>query len=166
MSVNVDQIVISDKFKHSDESLWEKYEKLWDVIKNKLSIKFHSKPIYDQKYLKAKVREFDIVIKTNFLGNDTTKENMYYTCIACITLILLWEWIKKTGSQVYLEECKCRIKKIQMSRFINTELNKISLRLDSDSEAESKSDTKLMAKLISDSDSVWITHLTLNHFYS
>ena len=41
-----------------------------------------------------------------------------------------------------------------MSRFINTELNKISLRLDSDSEAESKSDTKLMAKLISDSDSV------------
>ena len=49
MSVNVDQIVISDKFKHRDESLWEKYEKLLDVIKNKLSIKFHSKPIYSQK---------------------------------------------------------------------------------------------------------------------
>ena len=47
---------------------WEKYKKNWDVIKSKLSIKFHSKPIYDQKYLKAKVREFEGVI--NFLDNE------------------------------------------------------------------------------------------------
>ena len=39
-----------------DDEVWEKYKKLWDVIKNKLSIKFHSKPIYDQKYLKANKR--------------------------------------------------------------------------------------------------------------
>ena len=51
----------------------KKYYEIWDVIKNKLGIKFHSKPIYDQKYLKAKVREFDGVIKTNFLGNDFTE---------------------------------------------------------------------------------------------
>ena len=66
--------------------LWEKYEQIWDVIENKLSIKYHSKPIYEQKYLKAKVREFYGKIKTNFLGNDVTKENMHYTCIACITI--------------------------------------------------------------------------------
>ena len=56
------------------------------MIKIKLGIKFHSKPIYEQKYSKAKVREFDGVIKTNFLGNDIPKENMHYTCIACITI--------------------------------------------------------------------------------
>ena len=49
-----------------DDEVWEKYENIWDVIKNKLSIKFHSKPIYNQKYLKAKVREFDGVIKKTF----------------------------------------------------------------------------------------------------
>ena len=49
-----------------DDEVWEKCKKLWDVIKNKLSIKFHSKPIYNQKYLKAKVREFDGVIKKTF----------------------------------------------------------------------------------------------------
>ena len=48
------------------------------MIKNKLSIKFHREPIYEQKHLKAKVREFDGVIKTNFLGNDMPKENMQY----------------------------------------------------------------------------------------
>ena len=113
MSLNVDQTVIFDKFKHSDDGfkyfigyqedeivkpfciilpqmsgyikyfekggknmsflikdheVWEKYKKNWDVIKSKLSIKFHSKPIYDQKYLKANVREFEGVI--NFLDNE------------------------------------------------------------------------------------------------
>ena len=63
-----------------------KYNKIWDLIKNKQSIKFHSKPVYDQKYLKAKVREFDGEIKTNILGNEVPKENMHYTCIVCITI--------------------------------------------------------------------------------
>ena len=55
---------------------------------------------------------------------------------------------KKNHRHGYLEECKYRIKIIQMSRFINTEL-----KSDSDSEAESKSDIELMAKSKSDSDS-------------
>ena len=61
-------------------------DKIWDVIKDKLGIKFHSEPVYEYKYLKAKVGEFDGVIKTNLLGNDMPKENMHYTCIACITI--------------------------------------------------------------------------------
>ena len=65
-------------------------------------------------------------------------------------MILLWKWIKKNYPQVYLEECKYKIKKIQMSRFINAELESNS---DSDSDSESKSDTELVAKLESNSDS-------------
>ena len=90
MSGNVDQIVVSDKFKHSykgfkyfigcqedeifkpspqmsgyikyfwkggrnmsfwikDDEVGGKYEQIWDVIKNKLDIKFHSEPIYEIK---------------------------------------------------------------------------------------------------------------------
>ena len=66
------------------------------MIKNKLGIKFYSEPIYEQKYLKAKVREFDGVIKTNFLGNDTPKENMHDTCIACITIGSVMKMDKET----------------------------------------------------------------------
>ena len=69
-----------------DDAVWDKYDSIWDVIKDKLGIKFHSEPVYEYKYLKAKLREFDDVIKTNFLGNDMPKENMHYTCIACITI--------------------------------------------------------------------------------
>ena len=166
-SVTTDKIVVSDKFKHSEEGykyyigyqedeivrplciilpqmsgrikyfknggknmsflikndeVWEKYEEIWDVIKNKLGIKFHSEPIYEKKYLKAKIREFDSDIKTNFLGNGLPKENMYYTCIACITIDSVLRMNKKNYPQVYLEECKYKIKKIQTPRFINAEL--------------------------------------------
>ena len=167
MSIIVDQIVVSEKFKHDnegfkyfigyleggivkplsiilpqmsryikyfknggknmsflikDDEVWEKYGKIWYAIKNKLGIKFHSESIYEYKYLKAKVRELNGVINTNFFGNDMPKENMYYTCIACITIDSVLKIDKKNHPQVYLEECKYRFKETQMSRFINTEL--------------------------------------------
>ena len=28
-----------------DDELWVKYNKIWDIIKNKLGVKFHSKPV-------------------------------------------------------------------------------------------------------------------------
>ena len=122
----------------------------WNLgqIKEKLTIKFHSIPVYDQTYIKAKEREFDGKIKTNFLGDKIPKENIHYTCIACITIDSVMKIEKKNYAQVYLEACKYRMKKMQMSRFINTELES-----DSDSEVESRSDTELMANLKSDSDS-------------
>ena len=81
----------------------EKYKQIWDVIKNKLSIKFHSKPIYQQKYLKAKVSEFVGVIKTNLLGNEVPNKNMHYACIACITIDSVMRIDNKNHAQVYLE---------------------------------------------------------------
>ena len=68
------------------DELWHKCDEIWYVIKDKLGIEFHSEPVYENKYLKAKVRESDGTIKTNFWGNDMPKENMHYTCIACITI--------------------------------------------------------------------------------
>ena len=67
-----------------------KYNEIWDKIKETLMFnntpKFHSMPVYDEKYIKAKVREFNGAIKTNFLGDEIPKENVHYICIACITI--------------------------------------------------------------------------------
>ena len=82
------------------------------------------------------------------------KENMHYNCIACITIDSVMRIDKKNHPQVYLEECKYRVKKIQMSRFINTELKSDSDSSDLDSEKMgAKVDNKLMAKFESASDS-------------
>ena len=111
----------------------EKYEDIWNVIKNKLNIKFHSQPIYQNKYLKAKVREFNVNIKTNFLDNNLPKQNTYYTCIACITIDFILKMSKKNYPEVYLEECKYKAKKIHTPKFINIEL-------ESDSEPDAETD--------------------------
>ena len=60
-------------------------------------------------------------------------------------MILLWILIKKNHPQVYLEQCKYRIKKTQIPKFIKTEL-KLDSEPDSDSHLDLE-DNKLMAKL-------------------
>ena len=48
--------------------------------------------------------------------------NMHYSCIACITIDCVINFNKKNHPQVYLEECKYRIKKTQMPKFIKNEI--------------------------------------------
>ena len=86
----------------------------WEVIKDKLGLELkisYSEPFYEYKYLKAKVREFDGIIRTNFLGNGIPKENMHYTCIAWVTIDSILTIDKKNHPQVYLQECKHQVKK-------------------------------------------------------
>ena len=84
------------------------------------------------------------MIKTNFLGNDVTKEHKHYTCIACITLDSVIRIDKKHDPQVYLEECKYKIKGIQIPRFINIESDwdsESDSELDDDSDNDSDNDS-------------------------
>ena len=91
--------------------------------------------VYDEKYIKAKVREFNGVIKTNFLGDESPKENEHYTCIACITIDSVMRMEKKNYPQVYLEEWKYRMKKTKIAKFIEAELEiRVKLELKSDTE--------------------------------
>ena len=109
--INVDQIVISDKFKHSDggfkysigykeggivkplciilpqmtgyikyfenreknmsflikdDDVLDKYNEIWDKIKETLSIKFHSMPVYDKQYKKQKYENSMVWLKQIF----------------------------------------------------------------------------------------------------
>ena len=129
-----------------DDSVLDKFNEIWGKIKETLNIKFHSMPVYDEKYRKVEVRESNGVFKTNFLGGKIPKENVHYTCIACITIDSVMKMEKKNYPQVHLEECKHKIKKIKTSTFVNTEL-------ESDSGSEKESDTELKLRLESDFDS-------------
>ena len=140
-----EKIIIKDAAAADDDVL-DKYNEIWDKIKETLSIKFHSMPVYDEQYIKAKVRVFNGVIKTNFLCDEVPKENKHYTCIACITIDSVMRMEKKNYPQVYLEECKYKIKKTAMTK---AELESES---ESGSESELESDTELELKSELESD--------------
>ena len=86
------------------DDVLDKYNEIWDKIKETLSIKFYSMPVYDEQDIKVKVKEFNGVIKTNFLGDEVPKENQHYTCIACLTIDSVMRMEEKNYLQVYLEE--------------------------------------------------------------
>ena len=83
-----------------DDDVLNKYNEIWDKIKETLSIKFRSTSAYDEKCVKAKLREFNGMIKTNFLGDEVPKENEHYTCITCIHIDSVMKMEKKNYSQV------------------------------------------------------------------
>ena len=74
---------------------------------------------------------------------------MHYTCIGSQLLILLWEWIKN-HPQVYLGDCRYRVKKNTDVQIHKCQKNQIQGQIQ---KQESKSDTELIAKLKSNSDS-------------
>ena len=43
-----------------DNSVLIKYNEIWNKIKKTLNIKFHSMPAYDEKYIKAKVKNLTV----------------------------------------------------------------------------------------------------------
>ena len=86
-----------------DDSVLDKYNEIWNKIKNTLNMKFHSMPVYDEKYMKARVREFNGVIKINCLGDEIPKENVHYASIACMTIDSVIKIENKNYPQVYLE---------------------------------------------------------------
>ena len=83
------------------------------------------------------------MIEINFLDDEIPNENVHYTCMACIIIDSVMKMEKKNYPQDYVEECKYRMKKTKMSRFINTELK---------SGSELESDTKLKSKHELESD--------------
>ena len=100
---------------------------------------------YDEKYMNAKVRIFNGVIKIKFLDDEIPKEGILYSWIVCITIYFVMRIEKRNYPQVYLEECKRRMKNTKMTIFIEVEL-------ESESESELQSDIELELKSELESD--------------
>ena len=57
-----------------NDNVLAKYNKMWNKIKKALKIKFHSIPADDEKYIKAKVKDFIDVVNTNFWAEKYQKK--------------------------------------------------------------------------------------------
>ena len=88
--------------------------------------------------IKAKIKEWNGAIKTNFLGDKILEENEHCTCIVCITIDSVMKTEKKNYLQIYLGECKYITKMAKMSKFIEAEL-----KSESEPQSEVEPDTGL-----------------------
>ena len=68
-----------------------------------LSVEFDSQPVYDEKYIKIRVKTFEDKVITKFTDNETPKENTHHSCIAAICVDSVIKLEKDHYLQVNLE---------------------------------------------------------------
>ena len=99
-------------FKIEDDSLYLNYNEIWNKVKKLLGgLKLNSEPIYDGSYIKAKVKTYSKKIKTLFNEDKIPEERIEYVCIPCISIDSILKVGKKNYPQVYLEQCKYKVKR-------------------------------------------------------
>ena len=75
-------------FKIEDESIYIRFSETWNKIKKALNTRFHSQPIYDDKYIKTKVKAFSSVINTLFSDNKIPKKEIITFVLQQYVLVL------------------------------------------------------------------------------
>ena len=61
-----------------DNELLEKYNEIWKKLENIIKKEFDSEPVYNEKYLKAKIKSYNGKINTNFHNNEIPREGSQF----------------------------------------------------------------------------------------
>ena len=119
-------------FVTGDEKIYEKYNEIWEVIRNLLKIDFTVNPIQDDIYLVVKLKIFNKINRTTFNNNNYIPiERNHYICIPVIDIDSVLKIDKRAYSQAYLEQCKYKLKKRKIVDYIDDEI------IDEDSDSDS-----------------------------
>ena len=106
----------------NDESL-KRDHKIWQKVKNIIDKAFDGDSVYNEKYLKAKIKSYNGKTNTNFYNNKIPKEVSQYMCVS----VLLIKFGFRAGSNSYpyflLEECKYIVKEKKTSKYIIDDRN-------------------------------------------
>ena len=103
-------------FVTDDEKICEKYNEIWEVVRNFLKIDFTVNPVRDDLYLVAKLKILEI--------------RNHYICIPVIDIDSVLKIDKRAYPQAYLEQCKCKLKKRKIVNYIDDEI------IDEDSDSD------------------------------
>ena len=102
-----------------DQEVLNKYNKIWDKIKDSFGKRLDSEPVYNDKYIKTKISLYGI----NFYDNKMLIEKKRYICLFVILLDSIFANLhKEYYSQIFLKECKYTVKNKEIMNNINEEL--------------------------------------------
>ena len=85
-------------------------------------IRLSSDVIYDDQYIKTQVKTFE-TIKTLFDNDKIPEERVEHECIPCVSVDSVLKIEKKWFPQVYLEQCKYKVKERNIKSLIDYDLD-------------------------------------------
>ena len=91
-------------FVTDDEKIYEKYNKIWEVIRKLLKVNFAG------------------INRTIFINNSIPIERNNYICIPVIDIDSVLKIYKRAYPHAYLEQCKYKLKKRKIVNYIDDEI--------------------------------------------
>ena len=70
----------------NDKKMLEKYSEIWNKIKSLIKKEFNSGPVYNDKYIKTKIKFYNDRVHTSLQHNKIPKDNEYCACLSVILL--------------------------------------------------------------------------------
>ena len=128
-------------FVADDEKIYEKYNKIWEVIRKLLKVNFAVSPVRDDKFLVAKLKIFAGINRTTFNNNNSIPiEINHYVSIPAIDIDSILKINKSAYPQAYLEQCKYKLKRRKIVNYIDDEI----IDKDSDSDIDDAIDSHVV----------------------
>ena len=120
-----------------DDELLEKYNEIWEKVSKSIKKEFDSEPLYNEKYLKTKIKAYKGKINTNFHNNKIPKEDSQCICLSVILIDSVFRTGNNYHPQVFLKEYKYVVKEKKMLKYItdDIEISSYSNREDSSEES-------------------------------
>ena len=109
-------------FRIDDEKLLEKYKTIWNKIEDIKNIEINALSVYDDRYIKTKIRTYGDEVYTNFRGLNVPEDDIECKYFRVISNDLLLVCDNKYYLQVYLEYCAYRIVNKQMADYLDKNL--------------------------------------------
>ena len=105
------------------DELLEKYNKIWEKVRNNIKKEFDSESVCNEKYVKAKVKSFNERINTHFRNNKIPKEGFQFIWLSVILIDSVFIIGKSYYPQVFLKECKYVGKEKKMPEFVTDDIS-------------------------------------------
>ena len=128
MSEYVKTFTVEDKnnklmsFHIDDEKLSEKYRAIWTKIEDLKYIKLNDLPVYDDRYIKAKIRTYGDKVYTNFRGLNVPEDDIECESFTVISIDSLLVHENKYYLHVYLDNCAYEIVNKQITDCLDENL--------------------------------------------
>ena len=109
-------------FHINDEKLLEKYKAILTKIEDLKNIKLHTLQVYDDRYIKTKLKRFNDKVYTNFLGLNVPEDDIEFESFTVISIDSFLVEGKKYYLQVYLDNFVYKIVEKQITYYLDENL--------------------------------------------
>ena len=106
-------------FRIDDEKLLEKYKAIWTKIEDLKNIKLKALPVYDDRYIKTKIRTFGDKVYTDFPVAYMLEDDIESESFTVISIDSLLVYDSKYYLQVYLDSCAYKFVNKQMIDYLD-----------------------------------------------